>query len=266
MVLLVSRTTDGCMAKLARAKLHRDALQEDLARTLPTKQIPMLARKDEAQPGENLYTVYAGIFPDFPELVQWGALIGDAIHDLRTPLDHLAWAVVLSHLGREPDQPTRVNFPIESTPARFKRAYAMEQLDTALRVRFEFYQPYKAVKAPPGATGEIIHPLALLKTLSNDDKHKVITPLVTWPQEIAINADPLGVGVEVLGMPPPAPLEEEAEIMLLRAPNAPDNATEVEVGTVGPSVSLSGGVEVIEALDGIAAVVAQAVREFEPLT
>jgi hypothetical protein len=251
------------LAKLARAKLHRDSLQENLALTVPKEPVPLIARKDETQPGQ--YIVHAGALPDFTE---WGAIIGDAIHDLRSPLDHLAWAVVVRHLGGEPDCPRKVSFPIVDCAEWFENTYTVQQLDSALRARFEFYQPYKGAKAPPTATteSEIIHPLALLRDLSNDDKHKVITPFVAWNQAIQINADPLGNGVAILGFAPPAPLQENAEVMLMRAPNASEFATEVQVGVAVPTISLRDGIDPIQALDGMAEVVLQAISEFEPFT
>lgn len=257
-------TIDGCLAKLARAKLHRDGLERELLTELPKQQVALIATKDESEAGQ--YTLRAGkLRPDLDTLAGWGAWIGDAVHDLRSPLDHLAVAIVRKHVQPPPDHMHWVTFPIEFSPAEFREHYTVKHLDPTLRDWFEFYQPYKDVQPPPGATGKALHPLRLLKKLSNRDKHNVITPLISWTEVLAVSLDPLGPGTVITGLTPPGPLQEGAPIVDVLAPNAPVGMTEVEVGYLTPSITLRGGLEVINALDGMYGVVAQVIEEAGPL-
>jgi hypothetical protein len=257
---------EGCWAKLERAKLHRDSLDAEMAKVLPEQRIPLFAVKDKDKAAH--YVVRASaLLPDIQTLARWGAWLGDAIHDLRSPLDHIAVAVVNKHLGHVPEHPDRVHFPIAHSPGEFREDYTVEQLDTALAARFEFYQPYPGTaKPPPGAAGKIFHPMSLLKNLSNRDKHSIITPLVSWSQVFTLNMDALGVGVHIVGITPPGPLQVDAKVMDVRAPNARPNTTNVDVGFATPTITLRGGIGIIDALDGMAALVVAVIREFEPFT
>jgi hypothetical protein len=117
----------------------------------------------------------------FPPL--WGVLLGDAVHDFRCCLDHLAWA--LYKRGRTPklpeDKERNIGFPIYSTRDRFNR-----RLDSTLpgvrradRAIVRRYQPFT-----PGESRAERHALTVLQDLSNADKHRVIQPVVAIPQRI----------------------------------------------------------------------------------
>jgi hypothetical protein len=117
----------------------------------------------------------------FPPL--WGVLLGDAVHDFRCCLDHVAWA--LYKRGRTPNLSERkernVGFPIHGTREGFNRALdaklpGVRRADRAIVRR---YQPFT-----PGESRAERHALTVLRDLSNDDKHRVIQPIVAIPQRI----------------------------------------------------------------------------------
>lgn len=115
----------------------------------------------------------------FPPL--WGLLLGDAVHNFRSSLDHLAWA--LYKRGRTPNlsqkKERRVQFPICSERDAFNNALkrrlpGVHRADIALVRR---YQPYRY-----GKRNLDRHVLLTLAKLSNADKHRTIQPVVAVPE------------------------------------------------------------------------------------
>jgi hypothetical protein len=126
--------------------------------------------------------VVAGAADPFPAL--WGVLLGDAVHDFRCCLDHLAWA--LYKRGRTPklsvEMERSVGFPIYSTRDGFNKALdaklpGVSRADGAIVRR---YQPF----ARGERRGAPRHVFTVLQGLSNDDKHRVIQPVVAIPERI----------------------------------------------------------------------------------
>jgi hypothetical protein len=99
----------------------------------------------------------------------WGLIIGDAIHNLRCALDHLAWQLAIRHnKGIEPNNPHVIQFPVEPNKAKWPRHF----FDAADSAKLEDLQPFHndadtdALRLP--------HPLLMLKSLSDFDKHRAI--------------------------------------------------------------------------------------------
>lgn len=110
-----------------------------------------------------------------PPLDDWSSLYGDAIHNLRSTLDNLAWGLT-SASGREPTHPKRVAFPIvDRSGAWKKQSQCIAELPAAARSAIRNIQPFqrRGIDGTPHQD-----PLLLLKRLSNTDKHRVaIGPL-----------------------------------------------------------------------------------------
>jgi hypothetical protein len=168
---------DGCREKVNRAREHGEALEREIAFWQEANPVPFEA-KYEAESGYHVSRITA--LPEVPVL-RWGILIGDVLHNLRSALDHLAWA--LSNWGgRTPSDPEGVKFPIVDSPERFLSgvaARATSQMDPAHVARIETMQPYhgQGGMGPDSWTGPWIHPLAFVRNLNNDDKHRVVTAL-----------------------------------------------------------------------------------------
>jgi hypothetical protein len=102
----------------------------------------------------------------------WGVIVGDAVHNLRSALDHLAWQVV-SRDGGDPTEQTM--FPIVDDAAYWSKA-ARRRLPGASyesRSFFEELQPYQRSRDPRMVKRQ---PLYVLRELSNIDKHRVVHP------------------------------------------------------------------------------------------
>ena len=102
------------------------------------------------------------------DYTQSALLMGDFIHNLRTALDHAAWAITPPHIRQT--KPTEVAFPLRSTEksyttwAKNRREWYGPAVFEALRSS----QPFNAV-----GTGKL-HPLHILQFLSNTDKHQLL--------------------------------------------------------------------------------------------
>jgi hypothetical protein len=115
-----------------------------------------------------------------PLPAQWGLLLGDVINNLRSCLDHVAWAVV--QRGRTPNlndrQARGVYFPLASKPEDFKSCLppnlpGVRRADIAIIRR---YQPYAR-----GKRNLKRHAFTPLPKLSSDDKHRTVQPLLMLP-------------------------------------------------------------------------------------
>lgn len=125
-----------------------------------------------------------------PEL---GLIAGDAIHNARSALDHLAVhidarAALLAGVPYTDEDEKQVQFPITTSPEKFREAVARRlpharQEATAIIERF---QPYNVSNSPD------IAQIRLLSELDNVDKHRSIAPIGfaltyavhDWPAEI----------------------------------------------------------------------------------
>jgi hypothetical protein len=106
--------------------------------------------------------------------IRFGVILGDVLHNLRSALDHLMWQVTLLD-GGKPDRQTQ--FPIvRESEAKFEKV-AQRQipgLSVAHRELVKQVQPFHA-----GERAEA-HPLAVLATLSNTDKHQIVNPTISF--------------------------------------------------------------------------------------
>ncbi len=174
-------------AKLDRAKTHCDVLKHEIDTAFRSKsnRIGLSVEYDD----ESGYHIFrADTFPD-DQLTRWGLIVGDAIHNLRGALDHLAWALSLhGRDGRDPRNPTTVQFPIRKGPDpnrrpedfRGGRKEALWDVLPHHRAIIDNSQPYK------GWHGLSIHPLLRLNKLSNTDKHRVINPVLALTDTFVI--------------------------------------------------------------------------------
>lgn len=136
----------GCRLKLQGAWRHRQALGEELQ--------AFLARAD----------------PE-PSPLHLGVIVGDFLHNLRCVLDHLIWQLVVLS-GQEPDKHNQ--FPIFNTLDAYKKNAGRYLRGVAAdhRALIETFQPYHL------ETDAAYHSLAVLRDLSNIDKHRFVHPVV----------------------------------------------------------------------------------------
>lgn len=119
-----------------------------------------------------------------------GLLIGEAVHQMRSALDNLVWALVW-HRGGQPSRETA--FVISSTESGWQRATTPGKKDPTRgdklrglsvddRTLIQALQPYH--RGPVSPIGWVSHPLAQLQFFSNTDKHHILQPTfyaIDWP-------------------------------------------------------------------------------------
>jgi hypothetical protein len=119
-------TFDAILVKVERAKEHVHALQRELHSFFVSNPY-MVAMKVDPVTQRLIY--YLADVADPP--AKLSTIVGDAIHNLRTALDHLAYELVALGSGQEPS--TRIYFPIcedsisyrNQSPAKTKGMHAI---------------------------------------------------------------------------------------------------------------------------------------------
>ena len=136
----------GCRLKLQSAWRHRQALGGELQEFL-----------ERADPE--------------PSPLHLGVIVGDFLHNLRCVLDHLVWQLVVLN-GQEPGEHNQ--FPIFDTPGAYKKRAGRYLRGVAIdhRKLIETFQPYHL------EDNAASHYLAVLRDLSNIDKHRFVHPVV----------------------------------------------------------------------------------------
>lgn len=160
---------DGPRAKLDRARLHLEALNDGI-RAFTETDTHDFTNEVDLETGDQIIRIRILNEPDNPT---WGLIVGDFAHNLRSALDHLVWQLVLLS-GNKPS--TANQFPI----TRSRRDYWLpRRRRPSIRDRM-----LKGVAAPHRAMIDFVQPhmgeepdettLAHLAWLSNVDKHNVI--------------------------------------------------------------------------------------------
>lgn len=156
---------DGVQWKLARAREHHETLY-GAAEALAEHDFYGLATEQDRK-GRLVFRAI-NVRPIPPG---WGVLIGDCVHNLRSALDHLMFAIC----HPTPEQEHTVQFPIfsrrDSKGGRggFRDARGMTPgAPRGVRTVLESLQPYHRRKWP-----EAIR-LAQLRELANWDKHRLL--------------------------------------------------------------------------------------------
>jgi hypothetical protein len=162
----------GPIAKLDRAKTHFQALNRSLGAFKRSKTHDFVVTKFDPDTGEKV--VHLKILKE-PKNPEWGLLLGDMVHNLRSALDHLVWQLVLLN-GEKPRRQNQ--FPIIRTKAEYWEATgnrsesARDRMLVGVsedhRAFIDLVQPFNARNVPEGTS------LAVLSWLSNADKHRVV--------------------------------------------------------------------------------------------
>jgi len=128
---------------------------------------------------------------------EWGVVIGDIVHNLRSALDHMVWALTVANGNAPPavipkgkaGKPWRdISFPIYTDPyptdhggklipwSQSKEPQSLWGIDPSLRADFESLQPFMSRGNPGliqlGTEDPSYAPLAILHNLWNIDKHR----------------------------------------------------------------------------------------------
>lgn len=133
----------------------------------------------EFRPHSREYVFTGKLTKPLDDLLLWGVIFGDAIHNLRSALDHLVWQLVLLN-GKTPSGANQ--FPICDTGANYwsagwkdgkktpsTREWRLEGVSDAHKALIDEMQPYRT-RVPPRTT----RALSALRDLSNYDKHRLV--------------------------------------------------------------------------------------------
>ena len=171
---------DGPLAKVERGKRQIVALQDEVQRLIKRNPYFVAVAEPYGKAGYYNLRVQGGLsqFPD-----EWGVLIGEIAHNLRSALDGLAWQLALLDCSK-PHAHTA--FPICRVGRGERRRRdgrilptfwesgrpRLRSIKAKFWTRIESFQPYK------GRNGRRYSPLWLLEELNIIDKHRLITVVV----------------------------------------------------------------------------------------
>jgi hypothetical protein len=185
--------------KIARAREHMEALDQGIERFLEAEPYEVSrVLHGEGRIHEYVLTRYT----DAPE--DFGVIIGDAVHNLRSALDHVAFT--LAKAGADSagvtmtlQEETRIQFPICSTADDFKQQLGrgrLKYVESNLQTLIELYQPYRTRASHPERSV-----LGALARLNNTDKHHTLAT-TSYVVSETLNALPAGIDRPIIETPP----------------------------------------------------------------
>lgn len=162
----------SAFAKLARAKMHRDALKADVeafrAREPHDWVIQQSSYRD---PDDRLtFSIVVAVKEEKPD--HWGLAVGDVLTNLRAALDHSVFGHAAARNSLTPQQEKSMQFPILTDPTKWSGAHARlaPLLDPDVLKVIGECQPFHHQQNG----GPDWHPLAVLNGLVNHDKHRTV--------------------------------------------------------------------------------------------
>ena len=176
---------EGVWLKWGWAVVESNRLQLDINAFMDDLKGKQFGRvRADYQPKHHRFAVILdAVNAEFPK--RWGLRVGNIVHNYRSCLDHLAWALV--ERGRTPpdklteSQRRGVYFPIALTRDEFNTSIRgkRSKLPGVLRADIAIvrrHQPYKRGKRKANW-----HALTILDRLSRLDKHRTIQPVAGYP-------------------------------------------------------------------------------------
>lgn len=148
----------GPRLKVERAKQHIANLDAHIA-AFVQRDPYVVVRAEDPDTGDLVWRVRVREQPD----PRWGLIAGDAIHNLRSALDHLVWQLVLAN-GRQPTDETM--FPIARSAKQFQAGglRRIKGVSAQAQAAIQAAQPYK------GGNDAFWR----LHRLDANDKHRVL--------------------------------------------------------------------------------------------
>jgi hypothetical protein len=174
---------DGVRAKLTRGEQHVNALNREVERLFTKrKHPPGFHIRHEFRPEDETFRIVVTSVDRLP--AKLGTLVGDAVHNLRSALDQLVFELAFIDNGGSEDGLDKVAFPASLTADNFTGYWVQERMLAKLsktnRAIIKRFQPCSIRKVDLRPK----HFLAILDSLSNDDKHRLIQPLLQCPAQI----------------------------------------------------------------------------------
>jgi hypothetical protein len=261
-------------AKAKHAKEYIDILRVYIERKAPNGKMLWVARKFDADQRAIIYYV--------ERLVEisddWSLVIGDAVHNLRGALDHLAWQLAIRYFkGVEPDNVLHksaikvIQFPVVEEkrlwPNHQHRKYTLKSDARKLKK----FQPFKMTKKQLTKGRHILKEFFGFAGVSNVDKHRKIQLAHRWVSSFRLTYH---------GAQDCIPADGSSSFQPTR-PRLPDDTTKpgdeifrVPIEPTGPnpdvnlepeftgSVAIRGDIDILDALDKLFASVVAILRTF----
>lgn len=163
-----------CRLKLGRATEHIEAIDKDVRAW--TKK-PTYGFVKEPHDNGSRHSVRLKIISE-PPLKQWSLIAGDCIHNLRSALDHLVYAIAVDEAGSDrPPKHRELMFPICDSRDKFDGSAPrrIKTLRAPVQAEIEQLQPYNRPHdyLPPV--------LAILRNFNDSDKHRLINVAIATP-------------------------------------------------------------------------------------
>ncbi len=156
--------------KLHRARQHLQTLNAQIA-SFGERDPYSFVEEHHPERGEHIVRIKINREPP----AMWSTTIGDCLQDMRSALDHLAYALAVKHSG-EPERPQDIQFPIYGKRCDFRRdrPRRIGLLHPRAQALIQSMQPYRRWQDPDR------HVLAVLNDLANIDRHRAIhiTPAI----------------------------------------------------------------------------------------
>jgi hypothetical protein len=114
----------------------------------------------------------------------FAALLGDCIQNLRASLEYAAWAAASEEARQK--KPTQIGFPLCDDAAQY-RDWAQKRADWFNDEVFKvlaWAQPFEAGE-------DLLHPLRVLRVLSNTDKHRLLNVVEHAHIDLGLRLDPM---------------------------------------------------------------------------
>ena len=165
--------------KIKRAKEHVSDLERQLRAFLDSGPYKVAAKHDPETRKLIYFVTSAEPIPDCLPLVA-----GDAIQNLMSALDHLAYQIVCNDTGDNPPNPSQIYFPVADDAAKYE-ARKRGKLDGARQETFDAIDALKPYKG-----GNDL--LWVLYRLNNIEKHRLL--LTVGSQAAGMNLGQLMAG------------------------------------------------------------------------
>lgn len=231
------RDLSSAIGKFKQAEVHHDRLEDQLfSRGGDETKRALLAARLDVKTG--LHIVRIETLPD-AFLRDIALSFGDAVQNLRSGLDHLAWQLALEHSGGSvPRNGRRIFFPIfdfardkaggEDGRVKSRRGFVsapvLSETDPEHRPTFASFQPYRR-----GGLGKN---LALLRDISNRDKHRLLVDFYLSPMSWSSFRE-----FRVVSLETGKPMKIGAEVMRLKVLD-PRNDVEMQYQRLTPEIRL----------------------------
>ncbi len=207
---------DACRKKVARAEHHLRAYEQAVKEW--GGPYPYAIDKEfDTDVGE--YVLRLRKLRDAP-VIEWGIILGDAVHNLRSALDHVICAIIRNRDASASCWGTGFPILVDEKMWDLRRKKELHPSSGLARLRgiddwtLEFVKRCQPFTADQQTTGRD-HPLLMLNELSNIDKHRAlhVTEVFHYSPEIEFTA--VGSG-EVTWVHPGGPLDPGSELLRYR--------------------------------------------------